>query len=98
MERSGNVQFPIKSRQRPPYLLRSIALERTWLVGFLCRDLPAGSVSLPSRCPQLTPSISVLVTFNTQYLSSQRLSFLFLGAQLILEKTKAYCWKLVFLG
>ena len=43
-------------------------------------------------------STSVLVSVNTQSLSSQRLSFLSLGAQLILESTRGYCWRLVFLG
>ena len=41
---------------------------------------------------------SVLVTVNTQYLSSHRLSFLSQGAKLILETTRGYCWGLVFLG
>ena len=41
---------------------------------------------------------TVLVTVNTQYLSSQRLSSLSFGAQLILETTRGCCWKLVFIG
>ena len=40
----------------------------------------------------------VLVTVNTQSLSNQHFPLLSLGAQLILETTRRYCWRLVFLG
>ena len=40
----------------------------------------------------------VVVTVNTQSLSKQGLPFLSLRAQLILETTRGYCWRLVFLG
>ena len=76
---------------------RSGAFEDSSLVGFLCRASPAGSASLPSRCPWLssTPPCWSLLMHS---LSSQRLPLLSLGAQLILETTRGYCWRLVFLG
>ena len=58
----------------------------------------AASVYSPVRCarapfPCRIPASRftyVLVTVNTQSLSSQRLPFLYLGAQLILETTRGY--------
>ena len=64
----------------------------------LRRVLPAGSASLPSRCPWFSPHTSVLLTVSTQHIFNQRLSFLSLGAQLVLETTRGYCRRLVFLG
>ena len=56
---------------------------------------PLVSVFLLSRCSFHT---FVLVTVNTQPLSSQRLSFLSLEAQLVLETNRGYCWRLLNLG
>ena len=43
--------WPIRSRQRFPYIVQSVALELTSLVGLPRRASPAGPASLPSRCP-----------------------------------------------
>ena len=40
-----------RGEERPPYLVRSDALELTSLVGFLRRASSAGSVSLLFSCP-----------------------------------------------
>ena len=51
-----------------------------------------------SAVPSSLLYTSVFVTVNTQSLSKQHLTCLSLGAQPILEATREYCCRLVFIG
>ena len=44
------------------------------------------------------PYSSELVTVSAYYLSHHRLPIISSGARLLIETTRGYCWKLVFLG
>ena len=68
------------------------------LVGFLRRAFTRWFGVSRLAVPSSLLYTFVLVTVNTQSLSNQRLPFLSLEAQLILETTRGYCWRLVFLG